>query len=79
VLTATVRRAKGGTVYMMMTPYNIPNITWSTLTGSDYAPPYTVDTSKRAITQGLDQDGKALDPFIPRWRMSSQDLSDLVS
>jgi len=69
----------GGTVYMMMAQYDVPNITWPVLTGSDYIPAYTVDTVKRAITQGLDQQGKSLDPFMPRWSMSTQDLSDLVS
>ena len=69
----------GGTVYMMMTQYEVPNITWASLTGPDYTPAFTVDTLKRAITQGLDEKGKALAPFMPRWSMSAQDLSDLVS
>jgi len=69
----------GGTVYMMMAQYDVPNITWPELTGPDFIPPFTVDTVKRAITQGLDEKGKALDPFMPRWSMSPQDLSDLVS
>ena len=62
-----------------MVQYDVPNITWAELTGPDYTPPYTVDTLKQAITQGLDNEGKALDPFMPRWSMSSQDLSDLIS
>ena len=69
----------GGTVYMMMTQYEVPNITWPELTGPDFTPPFTVDILKRAITQGLDEEGKPLDPFMPRWSMSTQDLSDLVS
>jgi mono/diheme cytochrome c family protein len=69
----------GGTVYMMMAQYDVPNITWPELTGSSYIPPYTADTVKRAITQGQDQLGKSLDPFMPRWSMSSQDLNDVVS
>jgi hypothetical protein len=33
---------------------------------------------RRAITRGLDPDGKRLDPAMPRWSMSEQDLTDLV-
>jgi hypothetical protein len=69
----------GGTVYMMMAQYDVPNISWPSLTGPDFTPPYTVDLVKRAITQGIDSEGKALDPFMPRWGMSAQDLTDLVS
>ena len=69
----------GGTVYMMMAQYDVPNITWPELTGPDYNPPYTADTLKRAITQGLDEEGMSLDPFMPRWVMSDRDLGDLVS
>ena len=73
------QQGHGGTVYMMMAQYDVPNITWPSLTGPDFTPAYTVDTLKRAITQGLDSEGKALDPFMPRWSMSSTDLSDLIS
>ena len=72
-------QGKGGTVYMMMARYDVPNITWPVLTGPDYTPPFTVDILKRAITQGLDEKGQPLDPFMPRWTMSPQDLSDLAS
>jgi cytochrome c oxidase subunit 2 len=73
------QQGHGGTVYMMMAQYQVPNITWPVLTGADFIPPFTVDTVKRAVTQGLDEKGKALDPFMPRWIMSVQDLSDVVS
>ncbi|RJO61985.1 MAG: hypothetical protein C4542_05090 [Dehalococcoidia bacterium] len=73
------QQGKGGTVYMMMAQYEVPNITWPVLTGPDFVPPFTVDTVKRAITDGKDEKGKALDPFMPRWSMSTQDLSDVVS
>ena len=63
----------------MMAQYDVPNITWPMLTGPDYVPPYTTDAVKQAITQGIDQQGTSLDPFMPRWSMSAQDLSDLVS
>jgi mono/diheme cytochrome c family protein len=77
---------KGGTVYMMMQSFDVPNITWSHLTEEEHEeegeheehPPYTEDTVKRAITQGLDPAGEPLDEFMPKWQMSSQDLDDLV-
>jgi mono/diheme cytochrome c family protein len=64
---------------MMMAQYDVANITWPALTGPDYVPPYNVDTVKQAITNGKDQQNKSLDPFMPRWTMSDQDLTDLVS
>ena len=33
---------------------------------------------RRAITQGFDPDGKQLNPAMPRWTMSEQDLADLT-
>lgn len=42
-------------------------------------PPYTPQSLKRAITLGLDPAGNVLSPVMPRYRMSWQDLADLVS
>jgi mono/diheme cytochrome c family protein len=73
-------QGKGGAVSMMMYNFGAPNITWTSLTDSKVNnPPYTVDTLKKAITQGIGSDGTALNTFMPRWNMSAQDLSDLVS
>jgi cytochrome c oxidase subunit 2 len=76
---------KGGTVYMMMQSFDVPNITWHALTeqeheeeGHEEHPPYTEVTLKQAITQGLDPAGEPLDEFMPKWQMSPQDLNDLV-
>ena len=41
-------------------------------------PPYTEVTLKKAITEGIDPAGERLDDEMPRWRMSEQDLEDLV-
>lgn len=70
---------KGGTVYMMMQRFDVPNITWPVLTmqGQDH-PPYTEDTLKQAITEGIEPSGDELNRFMPRWQMSSGDLNDLV-
>jgi cytochrome c oxidase subunit 2 len=41
-------------------------------------PPYTDELIKRAITLGIDPAGEPLDLTMPRWRMSDQDLEDLL-
>lgn len=41
-------------------------------------PPYTEETIKRAITQGLNPAGELLDLTMPRFRVSEADLSDLL-
>lgn len=40
--------------------------------------PYDDMAIKRAITDGLDADGQPLDPTMPRYRMSDQDLDDVI-
>ena len=81
---------EGGRVNMMMSYFDSPNITWHVLTQKDEHeevpdqgeheehPPYTDVTLKRAITDGVDPAGERLDDEMPRWRMSEQDLEDLV-
>ena len=41
-------------------------------------PPFTDELIKRAIALGLDPAGEPLDQTMPRWRMSDQDLDDLL-
>ena|ERR1035437_1638653 len=70
----------GGTVAIMMQRVDVPNITWTQLTAPDADPqPYTEETLKRAVTQGIDPAGNPLNYPMPRWQMSAQDVSDLVS
>jgi len=40
---------------------------------------YTDETLGRAITRGIDPDGKPLDLAMPRWSISDQDLDDLIA
>ncbi|MDF1525265.1 MAG: cytochrome c [bacterium] len=40
--------------------------------------PYTDEDIRRAITEGVEPDGKRLDPTMPKWKMSDQDLQDLL-
>ncbi len=39
---------------------------------------YTDDTLRRAITRGIDAGGESLDPAMPRWSMTEQDMDDLI-
>ena len=79
---------RGGRHTMHMTVMDAPDIRWSALTEEDHDgdggdemehPPYDEETIKRAVTQGLDPGGDPLDPAMPRWRMSEQDLGDLIA
>ncbi len=40
---------------------------------------YTEDTLRRAITDGVDPAGESLDPAMPRWSMSTEDMVDLAA
>ncbi len=37
--------------------------------------PYTVALLERAISTGIDNEGKPLDPVMPRWQLSKRDLN----
>ena len=45
---------------------------------TDQDHPYTVTLLERAISTGIDNEGKKLDPVMPRWRMSKTDLRDVA-
>lgn len=40
-------------------------------------PPYTIASISRAISQGIDNQGKPLDKVMPRWKLSQRDLHDV--
>ena len=70
----------GGRIAIMMQTIDVPDITWPDLTAHEMDhPPFTEETLKQAITQGLDPAGNPLEYAMPRWKMSEQDLNDLVS
>jgi cytochrome c oxidase subunit II len=76
------RQGRGGRVVMMST-IEAPNIQYGHLVEEEHGegeehPPYTEELIKRAITEGLDPAGRPLDPIMPRWQLSDQDLDDLV-
>jgi len=39
---------------------------------------YTLALLERAISTGVDNDGKPLDPVMPRWQLSQRDLHDVA-
>ncbi|MBI2469411.1 MAG: c-type cytochrome [Candidatus Rokubacteria bacterium] len=47
--------------------------------GAREHPAYTDALVKRAITEGLDPAGNSLDWTMPRWRVTAEDLDDLVA
>jgi mono/diheme cytochrome c family protein len=75
---------RGGQVQMMMRIIEVPDIRYDLLTGEDHGEgeahePYTEETIKRAITEGVEPDGEPLEWPMPRWSMSDEDLDDLVA
>lgn len=40
--------------------------------------PYTLALLERAISTGIDDDGKPLNQVMPRWKLSKQDLHDVA-
>ena len=78
---------RGGQVRMMMRVSEAPDIRYKTLTAAEHGEegeegmehePYTDETIKRAITEGIEPDGKPLEWPMPRWTMSDEDLNDLL-
>ncbi len=78
---------RGGRVRMMMRTFEAPDIRYKTLTAEEHGEegegemthePYTDETIKRAITEGVEPDGESLDWPMPRWTMSDEDLNDLL-
>jgi ABC-type branched-subunit amino acid transport system substrate-binding protein len=52
---------------------------WGKRTGTRQYPPYNEATLERAIREGLDPAGNALDPSMPRYRLSNEDMEDLIA
>ena len=41
--------------------------------------PYTLALVERAVSTGIDNEGKPLDPVMPHWRLSKTDLHDVAA
>ena len=69
----------GGNVFIMMNSFEVPNITWGHLT-EDHGdhPPYTEESVKEAISNGIEPNGEEMSDFMPRWQMADEDLDDLI-
>lgn len=39
---------------------------------------YTPETVREAVASGVGSAGQPLDPIMPRWQLSAEDLDDLV-
>ncbi|MDQ2680389.1 MAG: cytochrome c [Candidatus Eremiobacteraeota bacterium] len=46
---------------------------------SDQKRPYTIALLERAISTGIDGDGRPLSPVMPRWKLSKRDLHDVAN
>lgn len=78
---------KGKSGRFMTWEFEAPDIRYSTLTTTSHAghegheeggEPYTEELIKRAITQGLNSEGKHLEPPMPVFQISESDLNDLL-
>lgn len=70
---------KGGRTFLMMWDFDTPNITWEHLTGEhEDHPPYTEESVKEAITEGIEPNGEEMSELMPRWQMADEDLDDLI-
>ena len=75
-----------GGVPVMMGEAIPTDITYEALTSEHEAkhdkeeehPPYTDESIKTAIRDGINPAGKLLDSTMPRWQMSDSDLDDLL-
>lgn len=60
-----------------------PDIRYESLVSEAHAeneehPPYTEETIKKAIREGIDPAGEPLDLTMPRWNMTDKDVDDVV-
>ena len=78
---------------VMMRAFEAPDIRYQTLTAEEHGEegeeeadkehpmehePFTDETIKQAITEGVEPDGESLEWPMPRWTMSDEDLDDLL-
>jgi hypothetical protein len=75
--------ARGENIQMMMGTVEVPDVRWSTLTAPVDDPnsgdqPFDADLFYRALTQGIDPAGKALNPPMPRWNITRAESDALI-
>jgi len=73
---------------LMMTSMVAPDITYDTLTSEEHhhgdqteihEGGYTDEDIKRATSQGIEPSGKKLSRIMPRWRMTEEELDELLA
>lgn len=78
---------KGG-FPLMMTSLVAPDITYESLTSEEHyhggqreihEGEYTDADIRRAIVEGLEPSGEKLSPIMPRWKMTEEELSELLA
>lgn len=77
---------RGGIHMMHMELMDAPDIRWAVLAaheGEEHGDEadhegYTIEMFGRAVIDGQHPDGDPLDPDMPRWQLSPQDLEDLA-
>ena len=79
---------QGGRHFMGMQVMDASDIRWSALTAEEdadhggdedeHAGDYDLETFRMGVVEGKHPDGKPLKDDMPRWRMSGEDLSDLL-
>jgi hypothetical protein len=83
--------ARGGAHVMHMQVMNAPDIRWSALSqghheeghsgteeSAEHHEGYTFEDFRNAVENGRHPDGDELGENMPRWRMSTEDLRDLM-
>ncbi|OFW59942.1 MAG: hypothetical protein A2133_05200 [Actinobacteria bacterium RBG_16_64_13] len=77
--------AKGRTIRIMMGSFDTPDIRWSTLSQpmlepeGEIEPPYDARTFARALTQGIDSAGGALNAPMSRWDLTLAQVEALIA
>ena len=77
---------RGRTVSSMMASFTAPDIRWSVLTstestesGGSASTPFDEASFARAVRDGLDPEGQPLEPPMPHWQLTDQEMRDLIA
>ena len=67
---------RGGAVSMMMRYIEAPDVTYDALVKEGFESDAAI---RRAIVEGLDEDGEPLDAMMPRWKLRGTEANDVIS
>lgn len=78
---------RGDRVSMMMASFETPDIRWSTLGSGEMEheegeaphPPFDRESFARALRQGVDPGGNALESPMPRWQITDHEVDALIA